>query len=100
MKQLILASVAAVGILLVATSSSEAGGVHYGYGGTHHGVHGHHNHGFGGYAPSYGCYYPSYPQWHDTSHYDWHPGGFVPHGNHYHYVPGHYDLHRTGHWDY
>lgn len=52
----------------------------YGYG---------HNHGYG-YRP---------PVWHDTSHYDYHPGGLVPHGNHYHYIPGHYDYHRTGHWD-
>jgi hypothetical protein len=22
----------------------------------------------------------------------------VRHYNHYHYIPGHYDLHRTGHW--
>lgn len=38
------------------------------------------------------------PTWHDTSHYDYHPGGYQRHRNHYHYVPGHYDLHRTGHW--
>jgi hypothetical protein len=23
----------------------------------------------------------------------------VRHRNHYHYVPGHYDFHDTGHWD-
>jgi hypothetical protein len=38
------------------------------------------------------------PVWHGTSHYQFHPGGFVPHGNHFHYIPGHYDLHRGGHW--
>ncbi len=37
--------------------------------------------------------------WHDTSHYDYHPGGYVRHRNHYHYMPGHYDFHREGHWD-
>ena len=37
--------------------------------------------------------------WHDTSHYDYHPGGFVRHGNHYDYRPGHYDYHREGHYD-
>jgi hypothetical protein len=37
------------------------------------------------------------PTWHDTSHYDYHPGSYQPHGNHYDYVPGHYDLHSTGH---
>ena len=36
--------------------------------------------------------------YHDTSHYDWHPGSFQRHRNHYHYVPGHYDYHQTGHW--
>ncbi len=38
------------------------------------------------------------PVYHDTTHYDYHPGGFVPHGNHYDYIPGHYDLHNTGHY--
>jgi hypothetical protein len=49
---------------------------------------------------SYG-YRPIYtgPVWHDTTHYDYHPGQVVPHGNHLDYVPGHYDLHRSGHWD-
>ena len=45
--------------------------------------------------------YPSYynrPYYHNTTHYDYHPGGVVRHRNHFHYVPGHYDLHRTGHW--
>ena len=31
--------------------------------------------------------------WHDTTHYDYHPGEWVRHGHHYHYIPGHYDLH-------
>jgi hypothetical protein len=37
--------------------------------------------------------------WHNTSHYDYHPGGYQRHYNHYDYVPGHFDYHRTGHWD-
>ena len=37
-------------------------------------------------------------RWHDTSHYDYHPTTVVPHGNHYHVVPGHYDYHQSGHW--
>ena len=41
-----------------------------------------------------------YPRWHDTTHWDYHPGGFHRHGNHFHYVPGHYHLHRSGHWHY
>jgi hypothetical protein len=52
------------------------------------------------YGPGYryNSFYRPGPVWHDTTHYDYHPGGFVPHGNHYHYIPGHYDLHRSGHW--
>ncbi|MCA9246117.1 MAG: hypothetical protein KDA42_03350 [Planctomycetales bacterium] len=37
--------------------------------------------------------------WHNTSHWDYHPGGWQPHGNHFDYVPGHWDYHQTGHWD-
>jgi hypothetical protein len=37
--------------------------------------------------------------WHDTSHWDYHPGEWVRHGHHFHYVPGHYDYHTDGHWD-
>ena len=51
----------------------------------------------------FGFHNYTYPRvhstWHDTSHYDYHPGEYVPHGNHYDYVPGHWDYHRTGHWD-
>jgi len=63
--------------------------------------------GFGGVSSFYGGYNsfrPSYghsvrrPYFHDTSHLDYHPGGFVRHGNHFDYLPGHYDVHRTGHW--
>jgi hypothetical protein len=55
-------------------------GVYYGRSG-----HGHHGHG--------------HHHWHDTSHYDFHPGGYERHYDHYHYVPSHYDWHREGHWD-
>jgi len=94
-----------------------------GYGGQSHYGHNHYNFNGGyyrtptrsnfsyysrGYQPSYyGGYrssnfgnYNRYPVYHDTSHYDYHPGGFVPHGNHYHYQPGHYDYHQTGHYHY
>jgi hypothetical protein len=30
---------------------------------------------------------------------DYHPAHFVPHYDHYDYVPGHYDVHYDGHWD-
>ncbi len=47
----------------------------------------------------HGCYPRVHSVWHDTSHYDYHPGEYVRHGNHYDYIPGHWDYHRTGHWD-
>ncbi len=43
---------------------------------------------------------PRYPRWRDTSHWDYYPGGVYPHGDHYHYVPGHYRLHRSGYWQF
>jgi hypothetical protein len=55
-------------------------GVYYG-----RGHHGHHGHG--------------HARWHDTSHYDFHPGGYQRHYDHYDYVPPHYDWHQEGHWD-
>ena len=39
------------------------------------------------------------PVYHDTSHYDYHRPRIVPHGNHFDLIPGHYNFHRTGHWD-
>jgi hypothetical protein len=42
---------------------------------------------------------PVHATWHDTSHYNYHPGEYVPHGNHLDYIRGDFALHRTGHWD-
>ena len=67
----------------------------FGTGGGYYG----HNHGWGGYDGYHGRRGRRGRVWHDTSHYDYHPGGFQRHRNHYHYVPGHYDFHRDGHWD-
>jgi len=56
---------------------------------------------YGGRGISYGASYHRAPRrswYHDTSHYDYHPTQVIPHRNHYHVIPGHYDLHRTGHW--
>lgn len=50
-----------------------------------------------GYSGGYGWGGP-YPTWHDTSHFDYHPGYVVPHGNHLDFVPGHYDFHPSGHY--
>ncbi len=69
--------------------------------------------GFGGarvISPSYGSLYsggyghasgfhPVAPVWHDTSHLDYHGPSLQRHRNHFHLVPGHYDVHREGHWD-
>ena len=81
---------------------SIGGGGHHGHGGFgisinrgygNHFGHGYHNVGYGGFH--------SYrrPVWHDTTHLDYHGPSLQRHGNHYDYVPGHYDVHRSGHWD-
>ena len=64
--------------------------------------------GYGGYNRGvslsvYGSPYSGYntyrrPVFHDTSHLDYYGPRLIRHGNHYDYVPGHYHLHRTGHW--
>jgi len=73
--------------------------------------------GFGGnYRPGYGATVPYYNfnyngwghsggfyqygamRFHDTSHFDYAPPVLYPHGNHYHYIPGHYDYHQKGYW--
>lgn len=56
--------------------------------------------GYNGYS-GYGGHHRvgGHRTWHDTSHLDYHGPSLVPHGNHLDYVPGHYDVHRTGHWD-
>lgn len=58
---------------------------------------------------SYGYQQPNYGQqqnygnqhrtYHDTSHYDYHPTTVTRHRNHLHVQRGHYDLHRSGHFD-
>jgi hypothetical protein len=79
-----------------------SGGLHIDVGHAHHGYHGHYgrrsygrySHGLHGYSR-----WGGHSHWHDTTHLDYHPGEFVPHYDHYHYVPGHYDVHYDGHWD-
>ena len=39
----------------------------------------------GYYGSGYGSWHGSHG-WHDTSHWDYHPGEWVRHGHHYHYV--------------
>lgn len=81
------------------------GGGHYGYYPSYsHGYHrhyGHYGHGYHSYHPGYyghRSHHGHHGYYHDTTHLDYHPPQIVPHGNHYDYVPGHYDLHRSGHW--
>lgn len=86
------------------SESAQAGGVQFyvgtRYGGIYSGSPSYGNSYYGNsyYGGSYG-YSRGGRAWHDTSHYDYHPGGYAPHRNHYDYVPGHYDYHQTGHWD-
>ena len=88
------ASAIAAGVLFAAPERATAGDR------WHHGHHGHHGHGFGLRLGGVGIDYGRpHLDWHDTTHWDYHPGYVVPHGNHYDYVPGHYHLHRDGHWD-
>jgi hypothetical protein len=107
------AVVLAVAGMVASADESAAQGIHFGVGAVHVDVgNPHYNRGFygGGYYGGGGNFYrrTSYyhggghghggHRWHDTSHYDYHPGEYVRHRNHYHYVPGHYDWHQTGHW--
>lgn len=78
----------------------------HGHGGGHGHGHSHHHHGHGGYGYGYGNVNPYRyggfyrgPVWHDTTHYDYHAPSLPYHRGHYDYIPGHYHLHRGGHWD-
>lgn len=94
-------------------NDAQAQGIHFGSGRVHvdignpHGgwYGGAYNRHYGGghrqhsyYRGGHGGHYGGNHYWHDTSHYDYHPGGFQRHYDHYDYVPGHYDYHQTGHW--
>ncbi len=102
MKPLLITAAVVLALVFVAeTPRAEAGssfGIYFGSGPVYSGG------GYGYSSPYHNCYpqqpvYRSQYQWHDTSHYDYIPGGVIPHGNHYHYVPGQYQWHQTGHWD-
>ena len=109
-RNIMMTGIALAAALTLTSGTAEAGGfglslnlggsrVHVGSGHRHysgygHRGHSHRNYGYRNY--DYGHRGRSY--WHDTSHYDYHPGGFQRHYDHYHDVPGHYDNHRTGHW--
>ncbi len=95
MRNLIIATIAVAGITLFNTSNVEAG--HCRSRGLNFSVNfgGYNNNGWGNnWRRGH-----NHSTWHNTGHYDYHPGQFTRHNNHYHYTPGHYDYHRTGHWD-
>ncbi len=110
MRRFILMSVFSLLIVAGVSSVSEAGSRfgyshRYGYAPGHNhfgrsynyqpwGYGGGYGHGYGGGFGGYGGGY-----YHDTSHYDYHPTTVYRHGNHLHVQPGHFDFHRTGHWD-
>jgi len=110
MKKVLFAGAIAVCGMMMMPAESQAGGIRISFGsGCSQGYYG------GGFTRSRAYTYPSYSfgsyyrpsqrvshrrSWHDTSHYDYHPPARVRHGNHHHVIPGHYDLHRTGHWHY
>ncbi len=105
MKRLAIACVAVLGMMVVGSTAAEAGGISirfgsnagYGYNNGYGYNRGYSQNYYGGYG-GYG-YNRSPRVYHDTSHYDYHPGQVVRHRNHLHSQPGHYDFHRSGHVD-
>ena len=99
MKRWILGLVAAIGVSLIGGATASAQG--FGCGGN--GGYGGYGGGYGGYGYSagYGGYaspgYGGYGGWHNTSHFDYHPGSSQRHRMNYHYAPRHNDYHRSGH---
>lgn len=71
--------------------SGYSGGWGSGYSGGFSGSQYYYGGGYGG-----GCG----PVWHDTSHLHYHGPSLRRHGNHFHYIPAHTHLHRSGHWHY
>jgi hypothetical protein len=94
------AALMAAGVSFLSTDSASAQwGRYRDYGHTYRNYD-YHNHRYGNYGyrysyPRHGTHY----DWHDTSHYDYHPPSIRWHGNHIDVTPGHYDYHRQGHWD-
>ncbi len=103
-----MAALAALTLVGLDSSAAKARGFGFHYGGRNVHVDIGNPHGYRNqvaYRRSARSYYPTqrsrgHYSWHDTSHYDYHPGSYVRHRNHYDYTPGHYDFHREGHFDY
>ena len=107
MKKIALAFAVVIGFGLAGMGSArtEAASpfrLHFARGGVHIDV----GHGYyRGYSSHVGRHYGGrryggHYDYHNTTHYDFHPGHYYRHGNHIDYAPGHYDLHRSGHYDY
>jgi hypothetical protein len=104
MKRFMILTLALVSVFVVASwkapdVKASDFGLHFAGRGYHIDI-GRSHHRLGYYGGYGGGYHGGHYDWHDTSHYDYHPGEFVRHRNHFHYVPGHYDYHETGHYDY
>ncbi|MCA9133524.1 MAG: hypothetical protein KDA45_10235 [Planctomycetales bacterium] len=115
MKRFLVFSLAALAVAFGSTAANAQWG-HGGHHDSHHG--GHHAAHHGGYfghgevsirrsfsPPSFGHsfveprYHAPRAVWHDTTHLDYHRPSITFHRGHIHFTPGHYDLHRTGHYD-
>jgi hypothetical protein len=111
MKGLMLGAVAVSALTLTGFSAAPASArdfaVHVSGRGYHFDIgrsHGHYRHSYGDrHRSSHGWHGRGHRHrdhvWHDTSHFDYYPGGYVRHYDHYDYVPGHWRFHRDGHWD-
>lgn len=100
MKPLIITAAVVLGLLFVADApraeASSSFGIYFGTGPSI-------SRGYG-VSRGPGCFptanpYRGHYHWHDTSHLHVQPGGFVPHGNHFHYVPSQHYWHQDGHFD-
>ncbi|WP_425396165.1 hypothetical protein [Aeoliella sp.] len=106
MYKIILPAAALVAFTFLVASADTADAKHFRRGGVSVTI-GHGGGFHGGYYPGgwgHGCHYGNGwgwgggHSWHDTSHWDYHPPQLVPHGNHFHVQPGHWDWHQDGHW--
>ena len=52
-----------------------------------------------GYSNWGGGYGGGHSDYHNTTHFNYQPPTINRHGNHFDSNPGHYDLHRSGHYD-
>ena len=93
------AALMAAGVAFFSTDTASAQWNRYGhYGQSYRNYDYHRGHSYRNYGYRHSPRSTHY-DWHDTSHYDYHPPSIRWHGNHIDVTPGHYDYHRQGHWD-